>query len=102
MCGTFDGVEGGKMPLSTYVLLELNMDNTCSLKKSFDLSQIKGQGKWAVLDDGGIELVFNNNPVLTDFEKALIGGSYIEGILKIKVLSKNKLKMGDTVLKRRK
>ena len=44
LCGTFDGVEGGKNPLSTYVLLELNMDNTCSLKKTFDLSKIECQG----------------------------------------------------------
>jgi len=100
LCGTFDGVEGGKNPLSTYVLLELNMDNTCSLKKTFDLSKIECRGEWAMLNDGVIEIRCNNNPVLSDIEKALQGGSYIEGTLKIKVLSKNKLKLGNTVLKR--
>ncbi|WP_274289412.1 hypothetical protein [Prevotella corporis] len=100
LCGTFDGVEGGKNPLSTYVLLELNMDNTCSLKKTFDLSKIECRGEWAMRNDGVIEIRCNNNPVLSDIEKALQGGSYIEGTLKIKVLGKNKLKLGNTVLKR--
>ena len=40
--------------------------------------------------------------VLSDIEKASQGGSYIEGTLKIKVLGKNKLKLGNTVLKRKK
>ena len=97
LCGTYDGVEGGKTPLSTYVLLELNMDHTCSLKKSFDLSLIAGYGEWAILDDGEIELTFNNNPVLDDVEKALMGGGFIEGTLRVKVLSKNKLKIGDEI-----
>lgn len=99
LSGTFDGVEGG---LATYVLLELNMDNTCSLKKTFDLSKIECRGEWAMLNDGVIEIRCNNNPVLSDIEKALQGGSYIEGIVKIKVLSKNKLKLDHTVLKRKK
>ncbi len=51
-------------------------------------------------DDGVIELRFNKNPVLSDIEKALMSGGLIEGTLEIQVLSKNKLKMGDTVLKR--
>ena len=49
-----------------------------------------------------IEMKCNNNPVLSNLEKALQGGSYIEGSLKIKVLSKNKLKLGNTILKRKK
>ena len=102
LCGTFDGEESEKNPLSTYVLLELNMDNTCSLKKTFDLSKIECRGEWAMLNDGVIEIRCNNNPVLSDIEKALQGGSYIEGTLKIKVLGKNKLKLGNTVLKRKK
>ncbi len=101
LCGTFDGVEGGKNPLSTYVVLELNVDNTCSLKKTFDLSKIECRGEWAINDDV-IEIRCNNNPVLSDVEKALQGGSYIEGTLKIIVLSKNKLQLGNTVLKRKK
>jgi hypothetical protein len=100
--GTFDGLEGGKNPLSTYVLLELNIDNTCSLKKTFDLSKIECKGEWTIVNDGLIEIKCNNNPVLSDIEKALQGGSYIEGNLEIKVLSKNKLKIGNTVLKRKK
>ena len=78
------------------------MDNTCSLKKTFDLSRIECRGEWVMLNDGVIEIRCNNNPVLSDIEKALQGGSYIEGIIKIKVLSKNKLKLDHTVLKRKK
>ena len=95
-------MEGGKNPLSTYVLLELNIDNTCSLKKTFDLSKIECRGEWSMLNDGVIEIRCNNNPILSDIEKALQGGSYIEGIIKIKVLSKNKLKLNHTVLRRKK
>lgn len=102
LCGTFDGVEGRKNPLSTYVLLELNMDKTCSLKKTFDLSKIECRGEWAMLNDGVIEIRCNNNPALSDIEKALQGGGYVEGAIQIKVLSKNKLKFGNTVLKRKK
>jgi hypothetical protein len=49
-----------------------------------------------------IEIKCNRNPVLSDIEKALQGGSYIEGSLEIKILSKNKLKLGNTILKRKK
>ena len=102
-CGRFDGVEGGKHrrnPIAYYVLLELNSDYTCSLEKSFDLSRYMGRGEWTMRDDGVIELRFNKNPVLSDIEKALMSGGLIEGTLEIQALSKNKLKMGDTVLKR--
>ena len=51
MCGSFDGVEGGRNPLSTYVLLELNVATTCLLKKTFDLSINECQGEWAMLSD---------------------------------------------------
>ena len=102
LSGTFDGVEGRKNPLSTYVLLELNRDNTCSLKETVDLSIVECRGEWVMLNDGVIEIICNNNPVLSDIEKALQGGSYIEGIIKIEVLSKNKLKLDHTVLKRKK
>lgn len=100
--GTFDGIESGKIPLFTYVSLELNRDNTCTLKKTFDLSKIECRGEWAILNGDLIKIKCNNNPVLSDIEKALQGGSYIEGNLEIKVLSKNKLKFGNTILKRKK
>ena len=52
--------------------------------------------------DGVIELNCNNNPVVDDAIKALMGGGFIEGTLEIQVLSKNRLKLDDTVLKRKK
>ena len=102
-CGRFDGVEGGKPrknQIAYYVLLELNTDHTCSLEKTFDLSGYMGRGEWIMRDNGVIELSFNKNPVLSDIEEALLGGGLIEGTLEIQVLSKNRLKMGNTVLKR--
>jgi hypothetical protein len=99
--GSFDGLEGGKSPLSTYVLLELNSDKTCSLVKSFDLSKNECRGEWALSNENLIEIKCNENPVLSNLEKALFGGSYIEGKLEIKILSKNKLQLGNTILKRK-
>ena len=108
VCGTFHGLEDSNQSLSSnnqfsyYVLLELNEDHTCSLKKLFDLSSFTGRGEWVMLDDDMIELRFNDNPELNDIERALIGGGFIEGTLEVKVLSKNKLQLGNTVLKRKK
>lgn len=103
--GTFDGVEGRiqrRNPLAYYVSLELNADYTFKVERSFDLSSYTGQGEWAMRKDGVIELNCNNNPEVDDVIKALMAGGYIEGTLEIQVLSKNKLKLGDTVLKRKK
>lgn len=101
LCGTFDGVEGEECPLSTYVSLELNPNKSCTLTKYFDLSISKCRGEWHMFNNKVIEITCNNNPVMSDLEKALQGGSYIEGTITIKVLSKNKLQMDSTVLKRK-
>lgn len=105
ICGTFGGREGGihrKNPIAYYVELELNSDHTFKLERSFDLSRYTGEGEWAMRKDGVIELNCNNNPVVDDVVKALMAGGFIEGIQEIRVLSKDKLKWGDTVLKRMK
>ena len=101
LCGKYGGVEGGKHrnnQIAYYVSLELNMDHTCSLKKTFDLSGYIGQGEWAMRNDGVIEISLNS--VVDDFEKLLMGGGIIEGTFEIQVLSENRLRLGDTVLKR--
>jgi hypothetical protein len=95
--GIFEGTE-----TFYYVELELNQDRTCSLRKTFDLSKIECQGEWSMLNSNLIEIKCNINPILSDIEKALQGGSYIEGNLEIKILSENKLKLGNTILKRKK
>ena len=102
LCGSFDGLEGRKSPLSTYVLLELNSDNTCSLVKLFDLSKIECKGEWSLSNGKLIEIMCNRNPVLNDIERALQGGGYIEGNIKITIWNKNQLKLGNTILKRKK
>ncbi|MBR6362506.1 MAG: hypothetical protein IKR88_04405 [Bacteroidales bacterium] len=102
LSGTFDGVEGRNRPLAKYVQLELNADNTFSLKKSMDLSLIEGRGEWTMLNDGTIEMRCDYNPAKNDVVKALQGGSYLEGTFKIRILSNNRLKLGDTILKRKK
>lgn len=105
ICGTFGGVEGGihrKNPIAYCVELELNSDHTFKLARSFDLSRYTGQGEWVMRRDGVIELNCNNNPVLDEIQIAFMAGGFIEGIHEIRVLSKDKLKWGDTVLKRMK
>lgn len=102
LSGTFDGVEGRNRPLAYYVQLELNADSTFSLKKSMDLSLIEGRGEWTMLNDGIIEIRCNYNPAKNDIVKALQGGSYLEGTFKIRILSNNRLKLGDIILKRKK
>ena len=105
MSGTFDGVEGRiqhRNPIAYSVLLELNADHSFKLERSFDLARYTGQGEWVMRKDGVIELNCNNNPEVDDTIKALMAGGFIEGTLEIQVLSKNKLKLDDTVLKRKK
>lgn len=101
LSGSFEGVEGRNHPLSIHVSLELNNDMTCSLRKLFDLTTFDGYGEWGMLNTGEIEIKCNNNPVVSDIEKALMSGGFIEDTLTVKVLSKNKLKLGDTILKRK-
>jgi hypothetical protein len=101
--GSYDGVEGiSNHTLSYYVELELKQDRTCTLRKTFDLSKIECRGEWTVINDNLIEIKCNRNPVLSDIEKALQGGSFIEGNIEVRVLNKNKLKLDNVVLKRNK
>ncbi|SKC59536.1 hypothetical protein SAMN06298215_1851 [Bacteroidales bacterium WCE2008] len=67
-----------------------------------DLSLIEGRGEWTMLNDGIIEIRCDYNPAKNDVVKALQGGSYLEGTFKIRILSNNRLKLGDTILKRKK
>lgn len=101
--GSFVGSEKvSKHVLSGYVELELNQDGTCSLKKLLDLSKNECRGEWTVKNGNLIAIQCNRNPVQSDIEKALQGGSFIEGNLEIKILSKNKLKLDNIILKRKK
>ena len=103
ICGTFGGVEGGvhrKNQIAYSVSLELNSDHTFMLERSLDLTRYTGQGEWAMRNDGVVDLNCNKNPVLDDIQIAFMAGGLIEGTLEIRVLSKDKLKWGDTVLKR--
>lgn len=101
LSGSFKGVDGGKHTLSTSVSLELNKDKTCSLTRMLDLAVIRCQGEWEVLSSGEIEIKCNNNPVESGVVKALKSGCCIEETFQIKVLSKNKLKLGNSILKRK-
>ena len=100
--GSFDGTEKMSKHLSWNVMLELNPDSTCSLRKSFDLALWSCMGEWAVIGGKLIEIKCNRNPILSDIEKALISGGFIEGNLELKVLNKNKLMLDNIVLKRKK
>lgn len=95
LCGTYDGKEG-----FYYVELKLNQDSTCSLMKLFDLAQNNCYGEW-YLHNNLITIKCNRNPESDDITKALQGGGFIEGNLELKVLSNKKLKLDDTILKRK-
>ena len=96
MCGSFDGMEG----FYYYVELQLNSDSSCSLIKSFDLAKSVCYGEWAI-NNKSIEILCNRNPQTDDVTRALQGGGYIEGNLRVIVLNRNKLKIGNTILKRK-
>lgn len=66
------------------------------------MARIDCIGEWTVLDNNFIEIKCNNNPEVDEVIKALMAGGYIEGIRMVKILNKNKLKLGTTVLKRKK
>ena len=83
------------------MLLDLNKDSTCVYESIMDLSRNTCQGKWKILNNRMIYITCNNNSILSDVENALQGGGYIKDSLQIKVLSKNKLKIGNVILKRK-
>ena len=99
MSGRYVGVDRAKNTLSTSILLELNKDNTCLFERSMDLSKNTCQGQWRIVNNCMIDITCNNNPILSDIEKALQCGDYIEDSLQIKILDKNKLKIGNVILK---
>lgn len=101
MSGRYVGVDRAKNTLSTSILLELNKDNTCLFERSMGLSKNICQGQWRIVNNCMINITCNNNPILSDVESALQGGGYIKDSLQIKVLSKNKLKIGNAILKRK-
>jgi hypothetical protein len=104
--GSFAGSEKvSKHTLSWYVTLELKQDGTCTLRKNLDLALVDCKGEWSIINDNLIEIKCNDNPVLSDIEKALQSlqsGSSIEGKLEIKILNKNKLEFDNIILKRKK
>ena len=100
--GSFEGAEKMSKHFGWNVILKLNSDSTCYLRKSFDLAQWSCIGEWTVINEKLIEIKCNRNPVLSDMQKGLIAGGYIEENLEVKVLNKNKLKVNNAVLKRKK
>lgn len=107
LCGTFDDVSIGKHEIPSHTTLQLNPDYSFSLKHIVDLALIKCRGEWSLMDDGVIELTCSNDYDEDALSRALAAGSYIEGTVYIKVLSKNKLTIVDnsvlnnTVLRRK-
>ena len=102
MSGRYVGVERAKNALSTSILLDLKKDSTCLFERSMDLSKNICQGKWDIVNNCVINITCNNNPILSDIEKALQCGDYIDDSLQIKILNKDKLKTGNVILKRKK
>ncbi len=102
LSGLYDGVEViSDNALSYYVELELKQDRTCVLRKTLDLAKIECRGEWSIINGNLIEIKCNSNLALSDMEKALQGGSFIEGNIEVEILNKNKLKLDNVVLKRK-
>ena len=106
--GTFNGVEfyydektNRKHPLWG-VKLELKQDGTCVLRKSHSLAGRYCFGEWTMVNEKLVKINCNRNPELDGIAKSLIGGNAIEGKLEVKIINKNKLKLDDVVLKRKK
>lgn len=99
LCGTFDDVSIGKHEIPSHTTLQLNPDCSFSLKHIVDLALIKCRGEWSLMDDGVIELTCSNDYGEDALSRALAAGSYIEGTVYVKVLSKHKLKIDNTVFK---
>ncbi|MDD3036928.1 hypothetical protein [Bacteroides sp.] len=102
LSGLYEGEEViYKNQFSFHVELELKQDGTCVLQKTVDLGSTLCIGEWSIINDNVIEIKCNNNPALSNIEKALIGGIYIEENIKVIILNKNKLKLDKSVLKRK-
>lgn len=101
MSGRYVGVDRAKNTLSTSIRLELNKDSTCLFERYMDLSKNICQGKWGIVNNCVINITCSNNPILSDIEKALQCGDYIEDSLQIKILDKDKLRIGSVILKRK-
>ena len=101
MSGRYVGADKAKNNLSAFILLDLHKDSTSTFERTMDLSKYTCQGKWSLSNNRMINITCNNNPIQSEIEKALQGGSIIEDSIQIKILTKDKLRIGNVILRRK-
>lgn len=97
--GTFNAVDQKYKGLPTYFYtLKLNQDGTFFFVIKFDMASPQCTGKWQVANN---EVLLECNES-TNPQEALSGGYMSEREHKLQIVSKNKVKYKDVVLKRKK
>ena len=80
--------------------IELQKDSICRLSQTHDIYNTIGIGKWYI-KDRFIIIEYEEN-TSEKLEDALRAGGYLEGQDTLSILNKNSIKIGTTVLKKRK
>lgn len=98
ICGTFYKLQKGKDFNVSYTL-ELNKDSTFLLLLNTAGGNPQCEGRWEITDSDFILLKCNE---LTDVTEALTNGYMNQREHKMQIISKNKIKYKDVILKRKK
>lgn len=98
ICGTFYKLQKGKDFNVSYTL-ELNTDSTFLLRLNTAGGKPQCEGKWKIVNSKSIFLKCNE---IGDITETLTNGYMSQREHKMKIISKNKIKYKDVVLKRKK
>ena len=100
MAGTYNGNSKNTTKRVGYnFALELQKDSICRIRKTHDIYNITGIGKWYIKDKFIIiEYEKNTSERLEDVLRA---GGYLEGEDTLSILNINTIKIGTTVLRKR-
>ncbi len=97
MCGTFYRLQKGK-DFNTSYRVKLKTDSTFFLIVGTAAGKPQCQGKWKIVDN---EFIYLRCAEMRDVAEALTSGYMSQREHKLRILSKNKIKYKDVVLKRR-
>ena len=95
--GTFYRLQKGNY-FNTSYMIELKSDSTFSLIIGTAAGEPQCNGKWKIIDN---EFIFLECYKMTDISEALTSGYMSQRKHKVQIISKNKIKYKDIVLKRK-
>ncbi|MDB4334844.1 hypothetical protein OAA06_00645 [bacterium] len=98
ICGAFYMLQKGK-DFNVAYTLELNTDSTFLLRLNTAGGKPQCEGKWEIVDCNFIFLKCNE---ITDVTETLTNGYMSQREHKVEIISKNKIKYKDVLLKRKK